>query len=108
MKVHEALQQLKDNGPTFPRSGICINVGDLLLDYTDAASYAAWFEKYPQAVSAWAEFSGRQAYPVPVGRSKRCPQTAYQRREGLWTGEYGAARLRLLQHLIDWFKERDL
>lgn len=50
--------------------------------------------------AAWPEFTGDQGYPVPLPGAHPCD--AYCEAEDyMFAGEYGAARIRLLQFIID-------
>lgn len=51
----------------------------------------------------WPEYSGSLTYPVPD--TTLFPFTAYLEARPMWTGEYGAARLRLLDYLIEATKD---
>ena len=105
MKVFEALQKVKDGQRDDQSAGICYNVEEIL------PFRSKWDTHYTECFKAWTEFSGNVFYPV----SSECggtPQEAFLRMSDaiMWNPEhpYGAARLRLLDHCINWFKERDL
>lgn len=52
----------------------------------------------------WLEYSGHPAYPVPSPESEVSPEDAYWKafeKDAMWVGEYGAARIRLLNWLIE-------
>lgn len=54
-----------------------------------------------EAYATWPEYSGEEEYPVPGG------EAVYQTSSiPKWSGEYGAARIRLLKHCIEYFKEK--
>lgn len=80
--------------------GICTNV-DAQHDIAAAAL-------------SWPEFSGNPEYPVPApvnyaaySEYEVAHYAAYwDRTLPLWSGEYGAARIRLLKHCIEYFKEK--
>ena len=65
--------------------GICSN----LTSVSQAYSYG-FVEKYS---IGWPEHSGDIEYPVPI--------TVSDQYKGKWAGKYGAARLRLLDYLIE-------
>ena len=48
----------------------------------------------------WAEFSGDADYPVGAGGY--APHDTYHTAENLYVGKYGASRLRLAAHLLEW------
>lgn len=99
MKIFQGLQVVQAS-VRLPHCGICSNLPDEV--YFEFRAHAE------QAYQTWPEYSGEAAFPV------QHPDFAYpwegylENRGSMWSGEYGAARLRLLQHLINWFKERDL
>ena len=66
-------------------NGICSN----LTIVSQVYSYG-FVEKYSVG---WSEHSGDIEYPVPI--------TVSDHYKGKWIGEYGEARLRLLDYLID-------
>lgn len=108
MKVWEGLQKLKDEGPKDPEYGICANLPTNLIDMD---SQVDWSKRRHKCFEAWPEYSGDRIYPVP-GTGMFQPGAMYDRTsaENMWHPDkpYGAARLRLLDHCIDWFKEKDL
>lgn len=108
MKVFEALGQVKDGKIAEYQFGICYNVEEILRNCGDRI---AWAENQDECFEAWPEHSGDSDYPVP-SCSELHPRSIYIRCDGddFWNPEhpYGAARLRLLDHCIEWFKSRDL
>ena len=50
--------------------------------------------------TTWPESSGNPIYPVPSYDSDDDPTGAYDEACNKWIGEYGAARMRLLNHCI--------
>ena len=106
--VLKALKELKvfvDNGNENKYSiheGICSNTLDIILKrYSyrielDTTEYDFFPFKY------WSEYSGDFKFPVkcPLGREARF---AYLKADNMWTGEYGEARKRLLDFLIDYY-----
>lgn len=100
-KVYEALQEVDTN---YPSPAICLQVKRLTLNNP------IWIVNRVQAFKAWPKFSGNKVFPVPYkvfGAVNNCPEEAYYTREK-WTGRYGRDRRELLEHLIQYFKERDL
>lgn len=77
--------------------GICYN----LPHYGVSRSCEGLIAK---AAESWPEFSGNPRYPVP--HQYLPPESAYaaKRKVPKWTGEYGAARRRLCQHVADWIR----
>lgn len=105
MKVWEALQSMKENGPGDNYYGICSN-----LDFNDMSisAYDTWNDNHKACFKAWVEYSGDSWYPIP-GYDNYTPAEAFDEtgRYQMWdrTHEYGTARWRLLDHCINWFKE---
>jgi hypothetical protein len=82
--------ELLHDGKIDTDTGICTNIEYLALRDDQSISYLEsllW-----EAFRAWPEFSGNVNYPVPCGDDS---QAGYWR-TALWEGEYGAARMRLL------------
>ena len=113
MKVFEALEQLKQKGPCYPEYGICSNIW--LGEFDDQCeivrnSIKAWYNYRGLCFAEWVDYSDDYAYPIPG--HMQTPQDAFNNTptEDMWNPEhpYGAARLRLLDHCINWFKERDM
>lgn len=49
----------------------------------------------------WPEWSGDLWYPVPSNQPNVHPSALFYREQGnMWKGEYGKARMRLLEHCI--------
>lgn len=107
MKVFEALQQVKDGRIADKYFGICHSVEDILGKNNDD-----WNKRQEACFRDWPEFSGSIEYPVPSNNPGVRPSTAYLRTsfKDMWNPkhQYGAARLRLLDHATKWYKERDL
>jgi len=105
MNVWETLQSIKDNGPVEHYYGICSNfvrMSDVWSDLLDV-----WEDNHQACFKAWDEFSGSIYYPIP-GYDDQTPYEAFDLTDGaiMWdrNHEYGAARWRLLDHCIEWFK----
>lgn len=90
-----------DDGRFSHSYGICTNV-DAPHDIAAAAL-------------SWPEFSGNPEYPVPApvnyaaawAKTEGAHYAAYwDRTLPQWSGEYGEARIRLLKHCIEYFKEK--
>ena len=79
--------------------GICWNLAQLPWDIRDIRNAQ---ELVAEAALSWPESSGSLEYPVP--HPEMPARIAYDSPsvEGLWVGEYGAARRRLCQHIANW------
>lgn len=77
--------------------GICYNL--FLHDVT-----TQWGGLVAKAAESWPEFSGNRHYPV--AHPDLLPETAFTAKWEVpkWTGEYGAARRRLCQHVANWIR----
>ena len=98
-KVVDLLESWED-GQVLPMNdlyGICSNL--FLRDVT-----TRWEGLVAVAAESWPEFSGDKYYPVP--HPDLLPESAYTAilEVPKWTGEYGAARRRLCQHIADWIR----
>ena len=93
-KLLETLTSLQTHVPS-KECGICYNVKILMWEDRDEA--CEWLaEKFP----LWPEFSGDNEFPVGCGHTD--PEYTYNTYGDLWdNSEYGNARRRLLQFLID-------
>ena len=98
-KVIDLLESWADDQilPMNALYGICSNL--LLHDGTER-----WEGLVAIAAESWPEFSGDHNYPVP--HPDLLPESAYTATWEVpkWTGEYGAARRRLCQHVADWIR----
>ena len=103
MTVWESLEKLKKSGPIHIQLGICRNIR--------TENKGDWNLNRDECFESWREYSGDIIFPVP-GYHGHSPSNAYDRTYGgdMWNPDhpYGAARLRLLDHCIKWFKDRDL
>lgn len=102
MKVWEILQSIKTNGPAECYYGICSNFENLCESTPDV-----WEDNYESAFKSWDEFSGSKYYPVPGFDGQSANQSFDEASDDImWDRghEYGAARWRLLDHCIEWFK----
>ena len=98
-KVIDLLESWADDR-TLPADdfyGICYN-----LSWHDAT--INWEGLVAKAAESWPEFSGDPRYPV--AHPDLLPESAYTAKWEVpkWTGEYGAARRRLCQHVADWIR----
>ncbi len=97
--ILRCLRELKACTPEGRMSaGICSNL--TMLGCRDTWSLAPTLQT---AFAEWPEFSGHPDYPVPLAGWS--PEAAYYNFPS-WEGEYGAARMRLLDFLIGYFEER--
>ena len=98
-KVVDLLESWADD-QTLPINdfhGICYNL--FLHDVT-----TQWEGLVAKAAESWPEFSGYRNYPV--AHPDMLPESAYSAKWEVpkWTGEYGAARRRLCQHIANWIR----
>ena len=98
-KVVDLLESWADD-QTLPINdfhGICYNL--FLHDVT-----TRWEGLVAVAAESWPEFSGYRNYPV--AHPDMLPESAYSAKWEVpkWTGEYGAARRRLCQHIANWIR----
>lgn len=80
------LKKLKKDGPLHVSDGICSNIS------CNPSPLTTLFSKWP-------EFSGCSTFPVP--HPALPPHDAYMQMQNLWVGEYGDARMRLLDFCIE-------
>lgn len=86
--ILQSLQDLKFNGPQYPRKGIC---GHIPLKHRMVV-----YHRLCQLFTQWPQFSGDRQFPVSPGSD------AYYSTEDLWDRNttYGQARYDLLDFLI--------
>ena len=98
-KVIDLLESWADDQilPAGDFHGICYNL--FLHDAT-----TRWEGLVAVAAESWPEFSGNSRYPV--AHPDLLPESAYTAKWEVpkWTGEYGAARRRLCQHVANWIR----
>ena len=84
-------------------SGICVNLA--LVPEISMSGMTDWGALVSEAAKTWPEWSGDPRYPVP--HPDLLPESAYTAKWEVekWSGEYGAARRRLCQHVADWIRE---
>lgn len=105
MTVWKALEDLKQIGPLNYSTGICGNI----YRHMSVEASRVWRDHKWNCFSDWDEYSGFLAFPVPVPDNRCSPGYAFETTpvDDMWNPEhpYGNARLRLLDHCINWFKE---
>jgi hypothetical protein len=95
-KLKAALADLKGRSYV----GLCSNLlNQIPLDDHIPASM------YKEVYSAWPEFSGDVQYPVPSPLNV-APYIAYRNEPNMYSGEYGEARKRLLDFIIEYSAEK--
>ena len=97
MNLHQALLKVKAGERC---AGICASVLELMCK--DCTPNFNVYMRISNLSRHWPEFSGNISFPVPC--EDRTPQVAYISLPH-WEGEYGAARLRLLDYLIEVTKD---
>ena len=100
-KVIDLLESWADDQilPTSDFHGICYN-----LFLHDSRVALDWEGLVAKAAESWPEFSRNPRYPV--AHPDLLPESAYTAKWEVpkWTGEYGAARRRLCQHVANWIR----
>lgn len=101
-KLWQRLEALKEYGPRKEIHGICCNVR---LGRVMAENEIDKDEVY----KTWGEYTGNDNCPVP--HPEKNPAQAYgESREEKWNKEhaYAQARWRLVDHMLQYAKERDI
>lgn len=84
--------------------GICTNLSDKVNSQVEESErYDSW-QILKQAFYTWPKFSGDVNFPINDPFGIETAYNAYGRLPG-WTGEYGALRFELLDHVIDFLKK---
>lgn len=83
------------------RSGICNNLDEYEIK-KEGSPEAYSSDCLADFFSGWPEWSGCKIFPVPSMSYEHTSESVYlsHMAKQMWTGEYGAARLRLLDYLI--------
>lgn len=107
MKVFEVLEQIKDRAK-IEVFGIC----DAINQHSNWGDVkVVWRDLRVLCFAAWPESTGNPDYPISC-EGYPTPSGAFNliAAKDFWNPEhpYGAARLRLLDHCIEWFKARGL
>lgn len=97
MELIDALRQLRAGDIPIPLLGLCENL-EFLCPTLDGHDFVA------RHAPSWPEFSGRACYPVPDPDGECPPDGLFHSRQPKWTGPYGEARMRLVDHLIESIK----
>lgn len=105
MKVWKQLRKLRKKKNRIVDAGICDSVRPYL---TSIEARSAWGKNYNAAVTSWPLYSGHVGYPVPSPAGKIHPQLKYWNASYMWKGPYGKLRKNLLEHMIQFYKERNL
>ena len=86
--------------------GICGNLGDKVDSRVEESEerYNSW-QILKQAFYTWPKFSGDVDYPINDPHEIETAYNVYVSRVPKWTGEYGALRFELLDHVIDFLKK---
>lgn len=101
--ILDALLYLKENGPLIDGTGICHNLHKIMRKY---GVYHSVDDDLIKIFISWEEFSGDKNYPISVSKLVSAAHQ-YERSKQLWNTktEYGKARYRLLDFLIDEIKK---
>lgn len=81
--------------------GICSNVDDLWDEKTGYDCRDLYVMKMDELFTSWPEYSGCESFPVPAPPGELDVYQAYYSIGNKWVGEYGAARVRLLDYMIE-------
>ena len=93
----KALIDIRDNGPKLDGCGICANVMNEGDDDIDTEELLA---------DVFAALGMNHVYPVDGGYDEY--MRASRSGESMWTGEYGAARKKLLARCIDYLQTAEV
>lgn len=98
--ILEGLLELKRQvglGVQNKEKGICLNLCGIVKS-------SGCFASLDKGIRLWEEHSGDECYPVKA-YSYATPSEEYEFSFDLWVDEYGEARKRLLDFLIEHFKK---
>ena len=84
--------------------GICSNLSDKVNSQVPTSERGELSEILKQAFYTWPKFSGDINYPINDPYNRVSAHRAYGDLPK-WTGEYGALRFELLDHVIDCLKK---
>ena len=83
--------------------GICTNLSNKVNSQVEESERYDSHQILKQAFYTWPKFSGDVNYPINDPYNKVSAYRAYDLPK--WTGEYGALRFELLDHVIDFLKK---
>lgn len=84
------------------QQGICDNVMDIWEDLLLEDDLTVRHRITRDAMfETWPEFSGCKTHPVPSVFPGNTPIQVFRNTSNMWDGEYGAARRRLLDYMIE-------
>ena len=84
--------------------GICSNLSDEVNRRVEEEVHYNSRQIMKQAFYTWPKFSGDEHYPIDDPRGIETAHNVYVQLPK-WTGEYGALRFELLDHVIDFLKK---
>lgn len=80
--------------------GICYNIA--LVSRSGAIDHSSQeIRQFKELYTKWPEYTGNRDYPVPSYGSWLHPMSAFNYSYDMYEGEYGAARMRLLNWCIE-------
>ena len=86
--------------------GICANLIDKVNSQVEESERYDSGQILKQAFCTWPKFSGDVNFPIDDPYNKVSAHRVYEYNElPKWTGEYGALRFELLDHVIDFLKK---
>ncbi|AXF53043.1 MAG: hypothetical protein [Caudoviricetes sp.] len=96
----------------YREAGIC-NAVDIAMFPTSEYGINDFDRHSEECFKAWEHFSGNSSYPVPCPTGDSNGEAIafhYSFRKTMWhkRTKYGAMRWALLEHCINWFKERNI
>lgn len=103
--VVQALTEIKEHRIT--KWGICDNVTTWFIKSGADDPPAVWYDTAMEAMTLWPEYSGDINYPVKSPNRWSSLLAAFHAYHEFnrWEGDYGAARFRLLDYLIEYYSK---
>jgi hypothetical protein len=92
-RLLEALEELKEAGPTLNDMGICTNVSDLTHGEFGSLDIS-------HLAMSWPQHSGNHTFPIPSTNKKFDSKDYYDNHDRKWKGRQGLLRRDLLNYLI--------
>lgn len=83
--------------------GICTNLSDKVASEVEESEHYDSWQILKQAFRTWPKFSGDVNFPINDPKGIEQAGDVYECLPK-WTGEYGALRFELLDHVIDYLK----